>query len=60
MFDIKDVNQGLVLAVRPSCCLSFVVAVVVRAHPRSMPLAMLTINKELHGFLLHMYLVLFL
>ena len=44
--------HDLVLAGWPPCCAtSFVVVVVGRTRPWSMPLAILTIRKELHGFL---------
>ena len=61
MSNIKDICCNprlhvLVLARWPPCCAtSFVVVVVVvvvgRTRPWSMPLAILTIRKELHGFL---------
>ena len=44
--------HDLVLAGWPPCCAtSFVVVVVGRTRPWSMPLAILTMRKELHGFL---------
>ena len=60
MSNIKDICcnprlHDLVVAGWPPCCAtSFVVVVVVvvgRTRPWSMPLAILTIRKELHGFL---------
>ena len=56
MSNIKDICcnprlHDLVLAGWPPCCAtSFVVVVVGRTRPWSMPLAILTIRKELHGF----------
>ena len=57
MSNIKDTCcnprlHDLVLAGWPPCCAtSFAVVVVGRTRPWSMPLAILTIRKELHGFL---------
>ena len=57
MFNIKDICcnprlHDLVLAGWPPCCVTSFVVVIIRArNPRVTPLAILTIRKELHGFL---------
>ena len=59
MSNIQDICcnprlHDLVLAGWPPCCVTWFVVVVVivgRTRPWSMPLAILTIRKELHGFL---------
>ena len=48
------------LELRPSCCPTSLFVDVRGTRPPSMPVAMLTMKKELHGFLfLCMYVVLF-
>ena len=61
MSNIKDIcfnpckTVYLVLAWWPPCCATSSFVVVGRTRPWSMPLAIFTMGKELHGFLISMH-----